>query len=172
MPKAASLRNLRLWKPGQSGNPNGRSRAPRFTERDQHAMLQTYLEEQDQDPEFGQGVKRPGLVDEAKDAGTDEDSGQQFTEDRCLADALHRLACHLRGQPDEDEAQEQVTKLHRVFAIAGSANSRERRDPCLHLIDRPASLEGRVEANHLLSACGEPFELVRCPASGWLGRAA
>src|SRR5438093_923857 len=39
MPKAASLRNLRPWKPGQSGNPNGRLRAPRFTERDQHAIL-------------------------------------------------------------------------------------------------------------------------------------
>ena len=39
MPKAASLRNLRPWKPGQSGNPNGRPRAPRFTERDQHAIL-------------------------------------------------------------------------------------------------------------------------------------
>ena len=39
MPKAASLRNLRPWKPGQSGNPNGRPRAPRFTERDQHVIL-------------------------------------------------------------------------------------------------------------------------------------
>jgi len=39
MPTAASLRNLRPWKPGQSGNPNGRPRAPRFTERDQHAIL-------------------------------------------------------------------------------------------------------------------------------------
>ena len=39
MPKAASLRNLRPWKPGQSGNPHGRPRAPRFTERDQHAIL-------------------------------------------------------------------------------------------------------------------------------------
>ena len=38
MPKAASLRNLRPWKPGQSGNPKGRPRAPRFTEREQHAM--------------------------------------------------------------------------------------------------------------------------------------
>src|SRR5438309_8951163 len=39
MPKPASLRNLRPWKPGQSGNPNGRPRAPGFTERDQHAIL-------------------------------------------------------------------------------------------------------------------------------------
>src|SRR4030095_4607562 len=39
MPKATSLRNLRPWKPGQSGNPNGRPRAPRFTERDQNAIL-------------------------------------------------------------------------------------------------------------------------------------
>jgi hypothetical protein len=83
-------------------------------------------------------VKRLGLVDEAKDAGADDDSGQQFTQDRRLADGLHRLACHLRGKPDEDAAQEQVTELHRVSAIAGSANRRERRDPGLHLIDRPA----------------------------------
>ncbi len=39
MPKAASLRNLRPRKPGQSGNPNRRPRAPGFTERDQHAIL-------------------------------------------------------------------------------------------------------------------------------------
>jgi hypothetical protein len=39
MPNAASLKNLRPWKPGQSGNPNGRPRAPRFTERDQHVIL-------------------------------------------------------------------------------------------------------------------------------------
>ena len=39
MPNAASLRNLRPWKPGQSGNPNGRPRAPKFSERDQHAIL-------------------------------------------------------------------------------------------------------------------------------------
>src|SRR5262245_19937097 len=39
MPKAASLGNLRPWKPGQSGNPNGRPRAPKFSERDQHAIL-------------------------------------------------------------------------------------------------------------------------------------
>jgi Family of unknown function (DUF5681) len=39
MAKAASLRNLRPWKPGQSGNPNGRPKAPRFTERDQQAIL-------------------------------------------------------------------------------------------------------------------------------------
>jgi hypothetical protein len=39
MPNAASLRNLRPWKSGQSGNPKGRPRSPRFTEREQHAML-------------------------------------------------------------------------------------------------------------------------------------
>jgi hypothetical protein len=39
MPNAASLRNLRPWKPGQSGNPNGRPRAPRFSEPEQHAIL-------------------------------------------------------------------------------------------------------------------------------------
>jgi len=39
MPNAASLKKLRPWKPGQSGNPNGRPRAPKFTERDQHTIL-------------------------------------------------------------------------------------------------------------------------------------
>jgi hypothetical protein len=39
MPNPASLRNLRPWRPGQSGNPKGRPRAPRFTERDWHVIL-------------------------------------------------------------------------------------------------------------------------------------
>jgi len=42
MPNAASLRNLRPWKPGQSGNPNGRPRVPRFSERDQHTILTAF----------------------------------------------------------------------------------------------------------------------------------
>src|SRR5262245_16992721 len=42
MPKAASLKNLRRpWKPGQSGNPKGRPRAPKLSERDQHASSST-----------------------------------------------------------------------------------------------------------------------------------
>src|SRR5262245_38331875 len=39
MPKAASLRNLRPRKPNQSGNPQGRPRAPTFSERDRHAII-------------------------------------------------------------------------------------------------------------------------------------
>jgi len=39
MPNPASLRNLRPWRPGQSGNPKGRPRAPRFTERDRHVIV-------------------------------------------------------------------------------------------------------------------------------------
>jgi hypothetical protein len=39
MPKQASLGNLRPWRPGQSGNPKGRPKAPRFTERDRNAIL-------------------------------------------------------------------------------------------------------------------------------------
>ena len=42
MPNAASLRNLRPWKPGRSGNPNGRPRVPRFSERDQHTILTAF----------------------------------------------------------------------------------------------------------------------------------
>jgi uncharacterized protein DUF5681 len=42
MPNAASLKNLRPWKPGQSGNPNGRPRVPRFSERDQHTILTAF----------------------------------------------------------------------------------------------------------------------------------
>jgi hypothetical protein len=42
MPKLASLRNLRPWRPGQSGNPKGRPRAPGFTERDRHAILAAF----------------------------------------------------------------------------------------------------------------------------------
>src|SRR5439155_22106060 len=39
MPNPASLRNLRPWRPGQSGNPKGRPTAPRFTERDSMRSL-------------------------------------------------------------------------------------------------------------------------------------
>ena len=52
MPKAASLRNLRPWSPGQSGNPKGRPRAPRFTERDQHVILAALA------GTFGDGTQR------------------------------------------------------------------------------------------------------------------
>jgi hypothetical protein len=55
MPKAASLRNLRPWKPGQSGNPNGRPRAPRFTKRDQHAILTALA------GAFGEGAQRAAI---------------------------------------------------------------------------------------------------------------
>jgi hypothetical protein len=55
MPKAASLKNLRPWKPGQSGNPNGRPRAPRFTERDQHAILSALA------GAFGEGAQRAAI---------------------------------------------------------------------------------------------------------------
>ena len=69
--------------------------------------LQTHLEEQDQDAEFGQGVKRLRLVNEPEDAGPDDHAGQQFAEDGRLADPLHPLAGQLRGEPDEDEAEQQ-----------------------------------------------------------------
>ena len=39
MLKPTSLRNLQPWRPGQSGNPKGRPKAPRFTERERHAIL-------------------------------------------------------------------------------------------------------------------------------------
>src|SRR5438132_5852234 len=55
MPKAASLRNLRSWKPGQSGNRNGRPRAPRFTERDQHVILTALA------GAFGEGTQRAAI---------------------------------------------------------------------------------------------------------------
>jgi hypothetical protein len=38
MPSPTSLKNLRPWKPGQSGNPKGRPRAPQFTEADRHEI--------------------------------------------------------------------------------------------------------------------------------------
>jgi hypothetical protein len=55
MPKAASLRNLRPWKRGQSGNPNGRPRAPRFTERDQHVILTALA------GAFGEGTQQAAI---------------------------------------------------------------------------------------------------------------
>src|SRR5262245_16713449 len=56
MPNAASLRNLRPWSPGQSGNPKGRTRAPRFTERDQHVILAALA------GAFGDGTQRAAVT--------------------------------------------------------------------------------------------------------------
>jgi hypothetical protein len=39
MPSPASLKNLRPWKPGQSGNPKGWPTAPKFSEADRHEIL-------------------------------------------------------------------------------------------------------------------------------------
>jgi len=39
MPNPISLKNLKPWRPGQSGNPKGRPRAPKFSEADRHEIL-------------------------------------------------------------------------------------------------------------------------------------
>jgi Family of unknown function (DUF5681) len=39
MPSPASLKNLKPWRPGQSGNPKGRPKAPKFTERERLEIL-------------------------------------------------------------------------------------------------------------------------------------
>jgi Family of unknown function (DUF5681) len=39
MRSPASLKNLKPWRPGQSGNPKGRPRAPKFSEADRHEIL-------------------------------------------------------------------------------------------------------------------------------------
>src|SRR5215813_11039015 len=55
MSKEASLRNLRPWKPGQSGNPHGRPRAPKFSERDQQAILEALA------GSLGEGAQRAAI---------------------------------------------------------------------------------------------------------------
>ena len=83
MPKAASLRNLRPWKPGQSGNPNGRPRAPRFTERDQHVVVAALA----------------GLFDEATRQGAIKVLRAALTTPRTVLKALE-LAARLNGELD------------------------------------------------------------------------
>jgi len=39
MPSPASLKNLKPWRPGQSGNPKSRPGAPKFTEADRHEIV-------------------------------------------------------------------------------------------------------------------------------------
>ena len=73
--------------------------------------LQADLEQKDQDAELGQGVQHLRLVDQPQDAGADEHARQQLAQDRGLADPLHGLARQLGGEPDQDEAQEQVAEL-------------------------------------------------------------
>ena len=55
MPTPASLRNLLPWKPGRSGNPNGRPRAPKFFERDRQAMLEALA------GSLGEGARRAAI---------------------------------------------------------------------------------------------------------------
>ena len=48
LPSAASLANLRPWRPGQSGNPRGRPRGPRFTLSEQHVILEALSQAADE----------------------------------------------------------------------------------------------------------------------------
>src|SRR5438093_4593560 len=100
MPKAASLRNLRPWKPGQSGNPNGRPRAPRFTERDQHAIL-TAL-----GGAFGEGTH--GAAINAMQA--------VLTNPRTVLKALELLA-RLNGELDSPHRMSPLKRLQTVPAL-------------------------------------------------------
>ena len=81
MPKAASLENLRLWKPGQSGNPSGRPRSPRFTERDQHVIVAALA----------------GIFDEATRQGAIKMVRAALTTPRTALRALE-LAARLNGE--------------------------------------------------------------------------
>ena len=47
-----------------------------------------------------------------EDTGPDHDARQQFAEDRRLADPLHPLGRQLRGEPDDDERDQQLAKFH------------------------------------------------------------
>jgi hypothetical protein len=83
MPNATSLKNLRPWKPGRSGNPEGRPRAPRFTERDQHVIAATLA----------------GLFDEPTRQGAIKVLRVALTTPRTVLKALE-LAARLNGELD------------------------------------------------------------------------
>jgi hypothetical protein len=68
--------------------------------------LEPDLEQQDQDPQLGEGVDDRRLLHEAQPARPDDDPGQQLAEDRGLADPLHPLARDLRREPDDDQAEQ------------------------------------------------------------------
>ena len=55
-------------------------------------------------------------MNQAEDTRSDDDSGQQFAENGCLADPLHSLARQFCGKPDDNKAEEQLTDLHRVVS--------------------------------------------------------
>jgi hypothetical protein len=99
MPKAASLRNLRPWKPGQSGNPNGRPRAPRFTERDQHAILTTLA------GALGEGAQRDSI--KAMQA--------VLTNPRTVLTALE-LCARLNGELDSPLRVTTPLKLYTIYS--------------------------------------------------------
>ena len=100
MPKAASLRNLRPWKPGQSGNPSGRPRAPRFTERDQHAIPALA-------GAFGEGTQRDSI--KAMQA--------VLTNPRTILKALE-LCARLNGELDSPHRMSPLKRLGTLGRVA------------------------------------------------------
>ena len=97
MPKAASLRNLRPWKPGQSGNPEGRPRAPRFTERDQNMIVAALA----------------GIVDEATRQGAIKVLRAALTTPRTALRALE-FAARLNGESTAGRDIRNLRKNSRV----------------------------------------------------------
>jgi hypothetical protein len=76
MPNPTSLKNLRPWRPGQSGNPRGRPRAPKFTEREQHEIV----------------VALAGVLDEPTRRAATEKFQAALTSSRTVLKALEPLA--------------------------------------------------------------------------------
>ena len=74
--------------------------------------LEPDLEQQDQHAELGERVDDLGLVHEPEDTGPDQNAGEQLSEDRGLADPLHPLGRELRGEPDDDERDQELAEFH------------------------------------------------------------
>ena len=74
--------------------------------------FEPHLEQEDQHAELGERVDDLGLVHEPEHAGADHDAREQLAEDRGLADPLHPLGRELRGEPDDDERDQQLAEFH------------------------------------------------------------
>ena len=88
--------------------------------------LQADLEEEDDDPDLGQGVEDLGLVDQAEHSRPDQHARQQLAQDGRLADALHRLAGQLGREPDDRQAEQELAESHLLSLLHSAIGSAAR----------------------------------------------
>jgi len=86
--------------------------------------FQPNFEEKNQDAQLCEGVQHFRFMDEAEDARPNDDPGQKLAQDGGLANTFHALPGHLRGEPNEDETEEELANLHCRTIVPDSPSAR------------------------------------------------